>query len=673
MSVEALRAVRCDRQSVCANCIDSGQECLRLRPDRPLRRKAPSAISTLGERILKLESAFSQPNGGEESIPSNTTNQGDYGRPSKRKRFDQLSETRDSSKSPHGNRGTITPDDSTHHAEHAKFIIQSELYQNDNINHERQVILKAALEFMNSMTQDKTSGDDFPPLNAPCDGHDGRGGIDGTPESISPSPELIYMLLEEQTFAAENSQSIIWPSHISKNTFKKMALVLLDGEAKGQLFYQYCICVYQRAIGYMYQMPRVHTEPRIEKHFFKSKKLYEARSLHALANLNFLNNPSLPLVQSLISAALLMQCLGNTSQAWVFTSYAARLIIALKYHEFRDTAAPLIIDEDIRSCLFWCYCLDRSLSSVLRRPLSLPDLPVSPAKLIGAETPLPYAPLIRMIINMAEVQGSLLSCKDAGDTRQIISSHTFLQDRMFEIYSESQSSRAAASEFLDTDWIAIDFCYHSILVDILRSRLRYAFSPLTHRECVAYARKSLKSLNSLQKFYFKGVGMPGFTDPFPSFLTWTVLYYPLSPFFVLFCNIIGELELEDYNLIQEVTQSLSHFSASPYIAKLLKLLDSLLGFCIPLIQAKERLDQQNKAAPTYPSMNGQDNWSGINDGLVSAENSYMDPVVDLNLQQMQSLSDENYPMTDGLMQNLFNSQLSLEWLESDLFSSENMN
>jgi hypothetical protein len=96
----------------------------------------------------------------------------------------------------------------------------------------------------------------------------------------------------------------------------------------------------------------------------------------------------------------------------------------------------------------------------------------------------------------------------------------FLQANLFS------QSRASAPDCIAADWIAGEFGYYAILVDILRSRLKCTFSPLTHRECVSYSRKSLRALHHLQKNL---ADTPGFVDPYPSFLTWLVDLLPASP------------------------------------------------------------------------------------------------------------------------------------------------
>jgi hypothetical protein len=97
---------------------------------------------------------------------------------------------KEASKSPLSSCPVVTPDESTHHAEQARVIIQSELDGNERMNRERQAILKSALEFVNSMARGANSGpDEAPTFDVP------HGECANIPESIEPSPELLYMLL----------------------------------------------------------------------------------------------------------------------------------------------------------------------------------------------------------------------------------------------------------------------------------------------------------------------------------------------------------------------------------------------------------------------------------------------------------------------------------------------
>lgn len=84
-----------------------------------------------------------------------------------------------------------------------------------------------------------------------------------------------------------------------------MIAVLVDAESQGQIFYQYCVCIYVKAIFHLVQMPRIYKNSTINQQFLKSKRLYESYALHALKHVNFLGNPTLPFIQSLISAVCL--------------------------------------------------------------------------------------------------------------------------------------------------------------------------------------------------------------------------------------------------------------------------------------------------------------------------------------------------------------------------------
>lgn len=109
---------------------------------------------------------------------------------SKKRKLDHAALAKETSKSPLSSCPVVTPDEPTHHAEQARVIIQSELDGNERMNRERQAILKSALEFVNSMARgaDSTS-DEAPTIDVP------PGECTDIPDSVEPSPELLYMLL----------------------------------------------------------------------------------------------------------------------------------------------------------------------------------------------------------------------------------------------------------------------------------------------------------------------------------------------------------------------------------------------------------------------------------------------------------------------------------------------
>lgn len=127
---------------------------------------------------------------------------------SKKRKLDNAASAKETSESPLSNCPVVTPDESTHHAEHARVIIQDELDGNECLNRERQAILKSALEFVNSMARgtDLASDDDLA-----LDESRLHGDCPDVPESIEPTPELLYMLLR----GTDNTNSSRMGFHVS--------------------------------------------------------------------------------------------------------------------------------------------------------------------------------------------------------------------------------------------------------------------------------------------------------------------------------------------------------------------------------------------------------------------------------------------------------------------------
>lgn len=113
-----------------------------------------------------------------------------------------------------------------------------------------------------------------------------------------------------------------------------------------------------------------------------------------------------------------MQYLGNMSRCWMFTALASRVIISLNYHNITDVHPGSEIEESIHSCVYTCYYFDKTLSLLLLRPASLPDLKVAPTKLIHIDPELPTSVMKRGIVEYSELKDVLLNI--LLDTKSII-------------------------------------------------------------------------------------------------------------------------------------------------------------------------------------------------------------------------------------------------------------
>ncbi|EHA19714.1 hypothetical protein ASPNIDRAFT_179724 [Aspergillus niger ATCC 1015] len=541
-----------------------------------------------------------------------------------------------------------------YHAIQAKNIIQLELNDSRHINRGRQSILRSALQLVNRIAESEPQHPDEiieepqpsdPALTIPD----------------APPRELLFMLLK----GPPESICIQWPDHISRKTYEKMATALLEHESRlqGQLFHQYCICIYVKAIFHIYQASRTVDNPLLKSQLSQSRSIYITATIRSIEKLSILKRPDLSTIQALLSSALLMQHLGRLNQCWVLTSYAARQIASLNYHKIRRIPAHSDLELEVYSVVYWCYYLDRTLSSLLGRPPSLPDLEVSPTDLIVLDPCSPYDTLLHVLLDLAQVQGNLhgvSSCAKNVLNSQALETCQLLESRMQSILREMPSvgvpdsnihllqSRDSLPKMVQYDWVAVDFCYYAIFVEIDRTRLKSSFSPAIHRECLVHARKSLEAFHFLQQHPEE---MPGFEEPYPSFLT--------CAFFVVICNIIGTLDHSDFELLQQITQSLSQFKQDPHLGKLLNLLQSLEDLCEPLFQVGN---------------SGPENMSS-NLGT-SGPNQLIEPVTmdgilpSASFNNNFGLNDEPIPnpdlnaSADWLMWQLFNSQIPAGWLST---------
>ncbi|KAL4890030.1 hypothetical protein BDV59DRAFT_195326 [Aspergillus ambiguus] len=462
--------------------------------------------------------------------------------------------------------------------------------------------------------------------------------------------------------------NIQWPDHISGKTLERMVTRLLQHEIDEQAHHQLSICIYVKAISYVVQLSMLSDNLALKRQFLESKKLYEAAALHSLKHINVCSTPSLLLIQSLISGALLMQRLGKMNQSWVLNSYAARLIVSLNYHEVGSTSVSNLnsVNEEIYSSLWECYYLDRTLSSLFIRPPSLPELRVSPSQLVYTDTTLLYGPLFGIVLDLSQVQGELLDLSLKWEHKfstQISATCEHLRTQMEKISSDLQSRRSSAPTAIVNEWTSADFCYYAVLVDVYRAQLRHRPDAAIYKECLLAARASLRAFQLLEKSFSY---VSGTEDPYPSFLTWTVLLYPLSPFFVLFCNVIRETDPEDYNLLKEVTQSLSHFTSNSYVSKVLDLLCALQHLCEPLFQMPLGTPQGPPASETYHAVVSHTANDHFTDP-VRADASDIGPVLEPpdNGVLEPGIPPGSSSSTDGLIWQLFNSQFSLDWFDMD--------
>jgi hypothetical protein len=65
-----------------------------------------------------------------------------------------------------------------------------------------------------------------------------------------------------------------------------------------------------------------------------------------------------------------------------------------------------------------------------------------------------------------------------------------------------------------------------------------------------------------------------------------MLSYPICPFFIVFCNVVGTSNAQDFQLLQDVTDGISSLvSQNKFVNRLHRLCETLLGLCKELVQS----------------------------------------------------------------------------------------
>ncbi|KAJ5288617.1 transcriptional regulator family: Fungal Specific TF [Penicillium angulare] len=566
---------------------------------------------------------------------------------------------------------------SARHASEAREYIEHELQCNPALSKDRRTALELAQRFVNQLS------------NPGIHRHEPSSTEKLEVEDIAPpqlTPELLYMMLPGPDKKTNSQGTIVWPDHISDKTLERMGLAILENSENEQILQLYRIVVWVKAISSISKLaPMISSHP-LKMHFKTLKRQYEAAAMDELNSVPLTAPPSLTLLQALLSGKRLMQYLGNMSRCWMFTAFASRVIVALNYHSITNTIPQNAKEEEIHACVYTCYYFDSTLSLLLLRPPSLPELKVEPAQLIHRDPELPTTAMIIGIVELAQVKGTLL--KILLDTKEMndVEKANILSDLVFraqKVYSDLQIYRSRQEiEFPDSwvllrrEWLSVDFNYYSALTTLIRARSSVLKSRLVCEDCLYAARKALTTLRALQEAFSDDETS---VDSYPYFLTWTMLLFPLSPFFVLFCNVVATSDHRDFEMIKKITGDLHQFArANASIGKLYGLFSKFLDLCAPLIKQNPCPSNADQHIPGIQN--------NLNDGRIPSQmsNSFAETFGRGNAHPLKTLPSPGTNSTisgvppsvpsvegwdDSLMWELFDNQPSLGWAESELWDA----
>ncbi|PWY88539.1 hypothetical protein BO70DRAFT_385681 [Aspergillus heteromorphus CBS 117.55] len=596
------RKVKCDRLDPCMNCVDARAECRRTRPRRSMRPRI-SRISGLSDRISSLEQFISNPqNAVPPSAPasvissshgqdrSRSTNPSEHGQNvsghaqvsgtgSVKRKFEDAEATVDQSAEPPTTR--VPP---MHRAFEARQFIQGELQHSDHIPLDRRTVFEQALSLV-----DRISASSSEPRPASADEKNAENEEVLEPQKFS--LEVYYMMATDMAHQHSPGKHFHWPDHISVQGLEHMSLSIAEGRLDRQTSLHYQVCVFTKALFYMTRVPKHHLSERLRMHLKRSQQRYALAASRALDEINFVGSNSISLVQALLSGALFHQMQGNPIKGWTLTAIASQILVSMNYHNIKpNTTAQSDEDQDARRCVFSCFFLDKALSMLLLRPPSLPRLKVSPASLVPLEHGVPLGLIVKTVVELAQIQDQAMEIyhhgqgpEDAGEQAAKLSS---LAREMVSLHATITERRVSSKQGLQLEWTAVEFRFQAVLTTLIHLKSQALGGAQVRDECLFHARNALGALGRLQKTLNDD---HAFVGVYPFFLSWTVLFYPMTPFYILFCNVVCTSNPHDFHLMSETTQGLYQFiESNPAIAKLHHLFTTFLTLCSPLVQSQSQ-------------------------------------------------------------------------------------
>ncbi|KAK7510285.1 hypothetical protein IWZ03DRAFT_363327 [Phyllosticta citriasiana] len=413
-------------------------------------------------------------------------------------------------------------------------------------------------------------------------------------------------------------------SFISAKTLERMAVALVDAKEDEATLIQYSICINSYAYAFMTCLPREEMHEPMMEVLGRSRDVYLRKALIGLNYISILAKPILPLFEALLSGRRTnanytgRPPLKTRRHAQVLDAQHGGVPRVRRARPTPSTAAEYAIlgadarKKEARACLLWTFIFDKGSAMNLHRPvvLSVWDVPVEIAAPSDPEKP--FTAVLATLYQFAAVQATIMCelhfrlAQNDSPQRQ---EHTVssLKKRMAQIKKQVTELRAFPPHSTDasmiSEWTSLDFIYHLIMTVIIRSDSSIVSDAIKREECLENARAAFIALQNLRQHLKSAMDEKCFAMFLPwsvpsspaaaerfmhrEQLCWTVLYCPLRPYYVLFCNVVAT---------SHVAESLSGLPAlNDSAIRLQKLCATLVSLCTPLIQrAKEAAAAANQ-------------------------------------------------------------------------------
>ncbi|KAJ4984959.1 C6 transcription factor [Stagonosporopsis vannaccii] len=638
----SLAVVKCDRNDPCGNCVDSNIQCNRTAPTgrstSKRRRGAEAYAIPQGVQHFGLQTHFTPSPPRPTSVPQSPS----------------IIEAHD--------------------------FIRREITSGKSMPADRLAVLSSAMSFVSHLSQTTK--------------HEDRLGIRSTRvtnilEDINfPTVELLYWMLRELKGSSIGPHVLDYFKHVSPKSLKAMGLALINLTGDAETLLLYSICVNSAAFKFINTVLSEGDIGNLEDGMRGQAAKYLQSVQLAMTRIHLLAAPSLLFLQSLLCSAFIAQGQGDSVHCWAFISAACKTCEDLNL-EMQVNSCRTETEDDLELyyCYVWCHILDKNYSMMLGRTRCLLNhegldavfsSPLNRSLSALLSTYLLFVPVQAIFI--LELHPMKISNKKALLSR-VEYMVADLLDRLKRVHARITELHGPSDSWsglhMGTELTTIQFSYHSLRTSILRSKqICLPGQPYVDSDCLESARMAMSTLHSIQEAALTLTDIRSHV----AYMHWTVLYHPLTPFFVLFCNVVATSNPDDFHTLKCVTDELEGLvELSTSLAKLQMLFKSFIDLCEGLVSSKRQraitTDIEGDSQTPFTTRSLYDLTPTTFALADSLETSIMQPPTSgsLNVPSRglaQSVGDT--PGSTDLDWGLFDIQPTLDWLDADfsLFDNE---
>ncbi|KAL3419957.1 C6 transcription factor [Phlyctema vagabunda] len=293
---------------------------------------------------------------------------------------------------------------------------------------------------------------------------------------------------------------------------------------------------------------------------------------------------NLETLQAMTYGYMLAQEAGDCATSWELIGIASKICIALELNKNVSclSGCPSDVAYEAYCCFAVCYMNDKGTAMNCGRLPCLPDAVIE----FDILNPPPPAVVnldnFRIYLELARIQNLIVTelRSEASKPRQLdilarISAKLDQTRRSIEMIKRRSRETPPGKYDTDIDSTLVEFAFHSIKSVAFHTVSDHLQNPQTRQLGLIAARSALYNIQKAREL--ARVSRFSTTYMKNSFAQWTILYYPFTPFFVLFCNVISTHSKADYRRMKQFIDYLAE--VKHIIDKASKLHKLCLPFC----------------------------------------------------------------------------------------------